>query len=132
MRYMITDGVWEAMEPLVRQAQRHKGGQPPVLPERMFFEAVLYIARTGTPWRDLPEQFGAWDAVDQRSRRRVASGAMARTFEALTADPQFGGCWSTRPTSAPTATPPGRRGRPSASGPRRRRGGKAWAAAAAG
>ena len=90
MRYMITDGVWEAMEPLVRQAQRHKGGQPPVLPERMFFEAVLYIARTGTPWRDLPEQFGAWDAVDQRSRRRVASGAMARTFEALTADPQFG------------------------------------------
>ena len=90
MRYMITDGVWEAMEPLVRQAQRHKGGQPPVLPERMFFEAVLYIARTGTPWRDLPEQFGAWDAVSQRFRRRVASGAMARTFEALTADPQFG------------------------------------------
>ena len=45
MRYMITDGVWEAMEPLVRQAQRHKGGQPPVLPERMFFEAVLYILR---------------------------------------------------------------------------------------
>ena len=90
MRYMITDGLWAAMEPLVRRAQRHKGGQPPVLPERMFFEAVLYIARTGAPWRDLPEPFGAWDAVYKRFRRRVASGAMARTFEALTADPQFG------------------------------------------
>jgi hypothetical protein len=32
MRYMITDGLWEAMEPLVGQAKRHKGGQPPVLP----------------------------------------------------------------------------------------------------
>ena len=74
MRYMITDGVWEAMEPLVRQAQRHKGGQPPVLPERMFFEAVLYIARTGTPWRDLPPCFGNWDAVYQRFRRWQRAG----------------------------------------------------------
>ena len=90
MRYMITDGLWAAMEPLVNQAKRHKGGQPPVLPDRMFFEAILYIARTGIPLRDLPGEFGAWDAVYNRFRRWVASGALARLFEAMTADPQFG------------------------------------------
>ena len=90
MRYMITDGLWAAMEPLVNQAKRHKGGQPPVLPDRMSFEAVLYLARAGIPLRDLPGEFGAWDAVYQRFRRWVASGALARLFALMTADPQFG------------------------------------------
>ena len=87
---MITDELWAAMEPLVKQAKRHRGGQPPVLPERMFFEALLYLARTGVPLRDLPGEFGAWDAVDNRFRRWIASGALKRLFEAMTADPRFG------------------------------------------
>jgi putative transposase len=90
MRYMLTDDLWAAMEPLVRQAKRHKGGQPPVLSDRAFFEALLYIARTGIPWRDLPAEFGRWDAVYHRFRRWVASGGLRRLFEALTADPAFG------------------------------------------
>jgi putative transposase len=91
MRYQLTDAIWAAMEPLVQQSQTHKGGQPPVLTERMFFEALLYLARTGIPLRDLPGEFGRWDAVYNRWRRRVASGAMRRLFEAMTADPQFDG-----------------------------------------
>jgi transposase len=51
---MITDGLWAAMEPLVNRARRHKGGRPPVLPDRMSFEATLDLARTGIPLRDLP------------------------------------------------------------------------------
>ena len=90
MRYMLTDDLWSAMAPLVRQAKTHKGGQPPVLPDRQFFEAVLYLARTGIPLRDLPAEFGAWDAVYNRLRRWVHSGALRRLFELLTADPRFG------------------------------------------
>ena len=90
MRYMLTDDLWAAMEPLVRQAKRHKGGQQPQLPDRQFFEALLYLARTGVPWRDLPAEFGRWDAVYNRFRRWVHSGALRRLFEALTADPAFG------------------------------------------
>ena len=90
MRYMLTDDLWAAMGPLVEQAKRHRGGQPPALPERAFFEALLYLARTGIPWRDLPAEFGRWDAVYNRFRRWVASGALRRLFEALTADPAFG------------------------------------------
>ena len=135
MRYMLTDDLWAAMAPHVRQAKRHKGGQAPVLPDRMFFEALLYLARTGVPWRDLPAEFGRWDAVYNRFRRWVASGALRRLFEALTDNPAFGevrrvlidstivrahqhaaGSRRTQKRSGPSARP------------RRRR----WAAAAAG
>ena len=90
MRYMLTDDLWAAMAPHVEQAKQHKGGQRPQLPERDFFEALLYLARTGIPWRDLPAEFGSWGAVYNRFRRWVHSGALRRLFEALTADPTFG------------------------------------------
>lgn len=90
MRYMLTDDIWRALQPLIERAKQHKGGQAPLLPDRDFFEALLYRARTGIPWRDLPGAFGRWDAVYNRFRRWVHSGALGRLFEALTADPQFG------------------------------------------
>src|SRR5579871_6415300 len=90
MRYMLTDGRWAALAPLVAASNRHAGGQPPRLPERQFFEALLYWARTGVPWRDLPDEFGAWDAVYNRFRRWVASGSLAHLFELMTANPCFG------------------------------------------
>ena len=53
-------------------------------------EALLYIARTGCPWRDLPAPFGAWDAVYNRFRRWVANGRLRKLFEALTEHPELG------------------------------------------
>jgi len=79
-----------AQEPLVAQAKRHRGGPPPVLPDRLFFEAVPYLGRTGIPLRDLPGEFGEWDPVYNRLRRWVRPVAMNRLFEGMTADPQFG------------------------------------------
>lgn len=90
MRYVITDDLWAALGPLVDRAKQNRQGQKPDLPDRLFFEALLYLARTGVPWRDLPGDFGAWDAVYNRFRRWVASGSLAALFESLTADPQFG------------------------------------------
>lgn len=89
MRKMITDAMWETMAPLVNAAKRRKGGQPPLIPDREFFEGLLYIGRTGIPLRDLPSEFGAWDALYNRFRRWLASGAMKRLFESLTAAPEF-------------------------------------------
>ena len=89
MRYMITDELWAVMGPRVKQAKRYRCGQPPKLPERSFFEAVLYIGRTGIPWRDLPGEFGAWDAVYNRFRRWVSTGSLAKLFELLTDVPEF-------------------------------------------
>ena len=49
--------------PLLRQADGPSGSD-----NRMFLEAVLWIARTGSPWRDLPAEFGQWNTVFRRCR----------------------------------------------------------------
>lgn len=86
MRYAITDETWAVMGPIVERC-RSRLGPTPDLPDRMFFEAVLYWARTGVPWRDLPSDFGAWDAIYNRLRRWIHSGRLERLFEAMAAQP---------------------------------------------
>jgi len=53
---------------------------------RAFVDAVLWIARTGAPWRDLPERFGDWNTTFQRFNRWAKSGVWARVMEALGGD----------------------------------------------
>lgn len=89
MRHLITDAIWDIFGPMVEACASPLGPEPD-LPDRMFFEAVLYWARTGVPWRDLPSEFGAWDAVYNRLGRWVRSGSLKALFESLTADPAFG------------------------------------------
>jgi putative transposase len=87
---MISDERWAALGPVVAAAKKNRQGPAPTLPDRMFFEALLYLARTGVPWRDLPGEFGSWDAVYNRFRRWVHSGSLRALFELLTADPELG------------------------------------------
>jgi transposase len=56
---------------------------------RMFIEAVLWIVRTGSPWRDLPEAFGAWNSVFRRFSRWSHKGIWWRMFAAMSDDPDF-------------------------------------------
>ena len=82
VRMLLTDDAWGEIEPLLT-ASKHKAGSPPELSERQFIEAVLYLARTGLPWRDLPDQFGHWDAVYNRFRRWEARGIWRQLWERL-------------------------------------------------
>ena len=90
MRYLITDGIWAEFGPMVEACTSPLGPEPE-LSERMFFEAVLYWARTGIPWRDLPAEFGAWDAVYNRLRRWIGSGRLKKLFELMAARPECEG-----------------------------------------
>lgn len=56
---------------------------------RLFVEAVLWIARTGSPWRDLPQQFGPWNSVYQRFARWSRRGVWHRIFANLAQDADF-------------------------------------------
>jgi len=86
MRRILTNGIWDLLEPLVSAAKSSPVGAKPKLPDREFIEAVLYRARTGMAWRDLPDDFGGWNAVYQRFKRWKDSGVWCRLFEAMPKD----------------------------------------------
>ena len=56
---------------------------------RLFVEAVLWIVRTGAPWRDLPDAFGHWNSTFRRFSRWSAKGVWHRVFAAMAEDPDF-------------------------------------------
>jgi putative transposase len=56
---------------------------------RRFVEAVLWIARTGSPWRDLPRVFGKGLTVYTRFWRWSRRGVWRRIFAAMADDPDF-------------------------------------------
>ena len=69
MRRVLTDPIGEVLEPLVEAAKTSPAGGKPDPPDREFLKAVLDRARTGLPWRDLPQDFGGRNAVSQQAKR---------------------------------------------------------------
>ncbi len=65
-RVVLTDAQWAKIEPfcLGKRADPERSGRD----NRLFIEAVLWIARTGSPWRYLPERFGNLSTAFQRFR----------------------------------------------------------------
>ena len=49
----------------------------------MVLDALLWLARTGAPWRDLPERFGPWRSIATRFYRWTRSGLWVRILAAL-------------------------------------------------
>src|SRR5262249_35378216 len=85
VRLLLTDEAWAEIAPILATI-KSRAGSPPVLSDRMFIEAMLYLARTGTPWRDLPEAFGPWAAVFNRFRRWERRGLWRQLWERLQTD----------------------------------------------
>jgi transposase len=56
---------------------------------RLFVEAVLWIARTGAPWRDLPDEFGKWSTNYTRFNRWSKNRIWESLFNNLAEDPDF-------------------------------------------
>ena len=86
-RLILNDSQWARMAPHIIGDERSRGtsGQD----NRMFVEAVLWIVRTGAPWRDLPDAFGHWNSVFRRFSRWSAKGIWHRIFAAMADDPDF-------------------------------------------
>jgi transposase len=86
MRYVLTNVIWNDLGPRVVAAKRSRAGSRPYLPDRLFLEAILYRARTGVAWRNLPAEFGDWNAVYQRAKRWRLTGTWNRLFSELPTD----------------------------------------------
>ena len=80
-RYEITDAQYARIEHLLAGKPGDVGRS--AANNREFLNAVLWIARSGAPWRDLPERFGNWNSVYQRFRRWARTGVWQRIFEQL-------------------------------------------------
>ena len=86
-RNLISDDEWTFFEGFIR-AVRHPNGRKPV-DHRLVLNGIFWIARTGAPWRDLPEVFGEWNSVFRRFSRWSRKGVWHRIFEAMADDPDF-------------------------------------------
>jgi len=78
-RHELSDADWERIKPLlpVRPGPRSKRG------DREFVNAVIWRAKTGVPWRDLPERYGPWKTVFNRFSRWARRGVWERLFKEL-------------------------------------------------
>jgi transposase len=72
--YPISEGLFnEKVLPIIEANYIWKG-RPPKVSHYMVFCAILYILRTGCPWRDLPEEYGYWHVIYDRFSRGSEGG----------------------------------------------------------
>src|SRR5919107_183447 len=83
IRTMLNEAMWGRLAPLL-PPQKPRTGRPS-LDHRLFLEAVLWLARTGAPWRDLPSDLMNWRTAWRRLQRWTAAGVWERLVEALRA-----------------------------------------------
>jgi len=86
-RHEITDQQWNAIKDLLPGQEGYPGAT--AKDNRLFVNAVMWIAKTGAPWRDLPDRFGKWNSVFQRFNRWCKAGVFSKIMEHLQ-DPDLG------------------------------------------
>ena len=86
-RLILTGAQWAKMEShcLGKRSDPGRSGGD----NRLFIEAILWIVRTGSPWRDLPAAFGNWNTVFKRYRDWVKADVFKRLFDAVSEEPDM-------------------------------------------
>jgi transposase len=79
-RSLLSDQQWQRIYPLIPESK--PGGRPP-LPRRIIMDGVFWILRTGAPWRDLPEEFGAWQTVWRLFDQWNGDGTLDKILQTL-------------------------------------------------
>ena len=87
VRLILKDHQWDRMAPHL-PGKRMDPGRTAV-DSRLFVEAVLWLARTGSPWRDLPKLFGNWNSAFIRFSRWSKNGVWDRLFTTMADEPDF-------------------------------------------
>ena len=77
----LTDALWERLRPLFEPTQPKRGR--PTFEWRRRVEAVLWVARTASSWRQLPAHFGPWETIVYHYRRWCKEGLWERVLQIL-------------------------------------------------
>src|SRR3954471_18825093 len=81
---VLSDEAWARIEPLLPSSQGKRGGR--WREHRQVVEAIAWRYRTGSPWRDLPQEFGPWQTAWKRHDRWSGDGTWERLARELQAD----------------------------------------------
>jgi len=79
-RYELTDFEWSRISKYFPEKEAGTPGRPP-RPHRLIVNGIVWIARSGAPWRDLPERFGPWETVYTRFRELADNGILFQIFK---------------------------------------------------
>ncbi len=80
----LSNGKWERLQPILPPQKPHTGH--PANDHRPIVNGILWVLRTGAPWRDLPERYGKWTTVSSRFYRWQKNGVWERILAALQAE----------------------------------------------
>jgi len=86
-RHDISNQIWEKIRAYL-PGSRGKVGRP-ATDNRLFINAVLWVLRSGSPWRDLPPDYGSWNNVHRRFCRWRDKGIWEQLLEAVIDEPDF-------------------------------------------
>ena len=90
-RYEISDSQWERIKDLLPPERTGKAGRPSS-DNRTALNGILWIDRTGAPWEDLPERYGAKSTVHDRFMKWTEMGVFEKIFEILSSDADMQDC----------------------------------------
>ena len=79
----LSDKQWERLKPLLPPQKPHTG--KPSKNHRTVINGILWILRTGAPWRDMPKCYGPWESVATRFYRWQKTGIWNQILESLQA-----------------------------------------------
>ena len=85
----ISDAEWARIEPFMPCSDGQRGR--PFRDHRRVVEGIVYRYRVGSPWRDLPAEFGPWKTVWKRHRRFSGDGTWDKIFAALLSEADAAG-----------------------------------------
>ena len=96
----LTDGQWQVIAPYLPAEVPGRRGRPRIWPLRVIVEAILYLDRTGCPWRYLPDSFPPWPTVYGYFAAWRDDGTLAAVHDALRARVRAAAGRDTEPTAA--------------------------------
>ena len=84
----MSDEEWEQVKDLLPTDKLEKQGRPPK-ENQLMLNAILWIAKSGAAWRDLPERYGPWQTVYTKFKKWEESGIFEKIFYALNVDADY-------------------------------------------